>query len=343
MLGKQLWRLIHNLESLFHKVFKAKFFPNCSVMDSEVKTNGTYAWQSILKARECIRMGAIWRIRDGRKVRIRGDKWLPTKHSSSIASPQKNFPSDARVCAIIDEEGPNWILDRVQDKFLPHKAQAVLSIPLSLWRGKDTLIWAETDSGKYPTKSAYKLLSTHATSLAPGTSDPATNNTSWSNIWTLNVPNKVKHFIWRACHESLPTKKNLLIRKVTRNSICERCQSEIEDTVHALWGCQLWSTGAFWDSGAGVGLGNFLYIYIENIFFLYIFTIKILLKNTLLSLIHKTKKEGKKHSEMRILAVPARFKANFGLFWPFWSPADTTWFWPNQLGLARIEAESARI
>ena len=65
-------------------------------------------------------------------------------------------------------------------------------------------------------------------------------------------------------------------------------------------------------------------IYIENIFFLYIFTIKILLKNTLLSLIHKTKKEGKKHSEMRILAVPARFKANFGLFWPFRSPADTT-------------------
>ena len=67
------------------------------------------------------------------------------------------------------------------------------------------------------------------------------------------------------------------------------------------------------------------YIYIENIFFLYIFTIKILLKNTLLSLIHKTKKEeGKKHSKMRISAVPARFKANFGLFWPFRSPADTT-------------------
>ena len=67
--------------------------------------------------------------------------------------------------------------------------------------------------------------------------------------------------------------------------------------------------------GASVRLGNFLYIYIENIYFLYIFTIKILLKNTLLSLIHKTKKkEGKKHSEMRISTVPARFKADFGLF-----------------------------
>ena len=32
-----------------------------------------------------------------------------------------------------------------------------------------------------------------------------------------------------------------------------------------------------------------------------------------------------------------------GWFWPFWSPAGTTWFWPNQSGSARIEAESARI
>lgn len=60
-----------------------------------MKTNGSCVWQSILKARECIRLGAIWRIGDGRMVRIRGDKWLPTKHLSSIVSPEKNFPSDA--------------------------------------------------------------------------------------------------------------------------------------------------------------------------------------------------------------------------------------------------------
>ena len=60
------------------------------------------------------------------------------------------------------------------------------------------------------------------------------------------------------------------------------------------------------------------------LYFLYIFTIKILLKNTLLSLIHKTKKkEGKIHSEMRISTVPARFKADFGLFR---SLADTDWY-----------------
>jgi len=51
LLGKQVWRLLHNTNSLLYKVFKSKYFPNCSILDDKVKTKGPYAWQSILKAR----------------------------------------------------------------------------------------------------------------------------------------------------------------------------------------------------------------------------------------------------------------------------------------------------
>ena len=104
ILGKQVWWLLHNKDSLFYKVFKAKYFPNCSILDKGVKVNGSYAWQSILKAREVVWMGSKWRIGDGQSVMIRGDKWLPDLYFSRVVLPQKNFPNNTWVCAFIDEE-----------------------------------------------------------------------------------------------------------------------------------------------------------------------------------------------------------------------------------------------
>ena len=53
LLAKQIWRLACNEESLFHKVFKAKFFPNCSIMEFESLNKGSYM-RSIIKAKHVI-------------------------------------------------------------------------------------------------------------------------------------------------------------------------------------------------------------------------------------------------------------------------------------------------
>ena len=60
LLAKQTWRLLHNTNSLFYKVFKSKFFPNCSIMEAKEGYEGLYAWRSILKGREVIRQGGEW-------------------------------------------------------------------------------------------------------------------------------------------------------------------------------------------------------------------------------------------------------------------------------------------
>ena len=54
LLAKQAWRLLHNKESLLHKVFKSKFFPTCSFMEARDDLNGSYAWRSLLKGREVL-------------------------------------------------------------------------------------------------------------------------------------------------------------------------------------------------------------------------------------------------------------------------------------------------
>ena len=57
-----------------------------------------------------------------------------------------------------------------------------------------------------------------------------------------------KNFLWKACHEILPTRKNLCNRKIIDNPRCPICDLEEETTLHILWECPsarvVWSVGS---------------------------------------------------------------------------------------------------
>ena len=58
LLAKQVWRLLHNKLSLCYRIFKARFFLNCSIMEATESNSGSYKWKSILKGRVVIKRGA---------------------------------------------------------------------------------------------------------------------------------------------------------------------------------------------------------------------------------------------------------------------------------------------
>lgn len=87
MLGKQGWKFLTNPDALVTKVFKARYFPNCSFLEAGGGSNPSFVWSSIKETQGLLREGIRWRIGDGRKVRVWGDPWLPDRHNPYINTP----------------------------------------------------------------------------------------------------------------------------------------------------------------------------------------------------------------------------------------------------------------
>ena len=171
-------------------------------------------------------------------TRIWLDKWLPSPSTYKVSSPISILPQDARFETLIDLETRIWKSELVQQVFLPHEADIICGIALSASLPADKKIWAPTMNGLFSVRSAHKI----ARELGPRVitremSDGTRLRSFWKQLWGCNIPHKVCHFTWRAYRDILPTKVNLVHRKVLRDSCCEECQREAESLGHIFWGC----------------------------------------------------------------------------------------------------------
>ena len=120
--------MMNNHDSLCYRVFKARFFPNGSILDAKVSSFGSYVWKSILSAQDIIKKGAVWCIGDGQSVCIKEDKWLPDEVYRKVSSPIPSIPPDVKVSSLIDANIGSWRTDLISQSFLPHEAGLVLGI-----------------------------------------------------------------------------------------------------------------------------------------------------------------------------------------------------------------------
>ena len=132
LLAKQVWRMINNPDSLCHRMFKARFFLNCSILEAKDPTLGSYAWKSIIGARGVIREGMVWRIGNGQSVRIREDKWLPVQSNRSVISSLPSVVPETKVSSLINPELRGWNSTLMNQLFLPHETTIICSMPLSI-------------------------------------------------------------------------------------------------------------------------------------------------------------------------------------------------------------------
>ncbi|KAK0583899.1 hypothetical protein LWI29_004741 [Acer saccharum] len=61
----------------------------------------------------------------------------------------------------------------------------------------------------------------------------------WKSLWKLNLPTKIKLFVWRACNNLLPTNEMLALRRVPVCKACPLYNFHSESILHSLWCCQV--------------------------------------------------------------------------------------------------------
>ena len=86
---------------------------------------------------------------------------------------------------------------------------------------------------------ALKILkATNSAKESGDCSDKGKSAGLWKLVWKLHCPNKIKHFLWRACKNILPTNFCLTFRSVALDSSCG-FYGGYESSGHALWDCAI--------------------------------------------------------------------------------------------------------
>ena len=146
---------------------------------------------------------------------------------SQVATPTPTVPRGANTCLkvrdLVSEETNQWNCSLLVATFTQSTVKDILWCKRGDLNSRDSLKWKENKNQVFSIRIAYQVaLSLNKPPTGEHSLD-AQDQHMWKKVWSLNIPPKVRTFMWRACLDVLPTKANLAQQKVridTRGSLC---------------------------------------------------------------------------------------------------------------------------
>lgn len=97
----------------------------------------------------------------------------------------------------------------------------------------DKWAWHHPRNGEFTLRSAYYIAMKEKNDTTASSSS-GMKGTIWGKLWHSQVPAKIKMFGWRAMHNGLAVKGNLVVRGLGNDRRCPVCGEAEETIMHTL-------------------------------------------------------------------------------------------------------------
>lgn len=112
------------------------------------------------------------------------------------------------VSELLDQDGRDWDLGRLQDNFHEVDVDAITKIKLPQRSSDDFLAWHMEKTGRYTVRNAYNLALklVHEQDVQASSTAPDGERKLWKLVGSGRVPPKVNIFAWKLARDILPTR-----------------------------------------------------------------------------------------------------------------------------------------
>lgn len=110
------------------QVLKGCYFRHGDIMTAGIGNNPSFIWRSLVWSREILENGLLWRVGNGKSIKIFEDNWVPGV-TSKIGIPNGSCQRDATVDSLINNGV--WDHTLIKNNFNPFIVEEIINIPLS--------------------------------------------------------------------------------------------------------------------------------------------------------------------------------------------------------------------
>lgn len=192
------------------------------------KGNHSCVWTAINKGKPICDKGSKWLIGNNSMLSFWHDKWINEGTIRILVKGPLNRGEEEIIVTDLMQNG-TWAIENFSLKLPPDVQRAIRATPICRSTSReDQRCWIASANGEFETKIAYLFAINEELSIQEFTG-------TW--LWKLCTLPKIKFFLWKCYHNSLPVNAILERRGIEGLGGCRSCLDPNETIFYVLRDC----------------------------------------------------------------------------------------------------------